>query len=354
MQTAPRRRRTRPQARPISPRISLGRLCAILAIGALVGASAGLLSARRERQDPAGPSAVVAATASAQALVATAEREVIAQPPPGPTPDLEALADQRMREAVLGPFAGLSGRLGIAASDLGSGRTVLLNEQDSFEAASLYKLPVMYEVFRQRETGGLRFGEELTIGPEDAAFDLGTLFWPIGTRITVGTALERMITISDNSSAVMLTQLVRAQRINESMLALGLRQTAIERDHLSTSALDMLRLLELLARGRAVDGPTSGEMIRLMARQEVRNRIPALLPPEATVANKTGDWGGAAHDVGLIYGPRVTLALVFLSEDIADREAVYAAMARAARELDDLVNDPGVATRPYPPAPRLW
>jgi hypothetical protein len=88
-----------------------------------------------------------------------------------------------------------------------------------------------------------------------------------------------------------------------------------------------------------------------MARGRIHDRIPALLPPEAVVANKTGNWERAIHDVALVYGPRATLALAFLSDDVDDYDGVYLAMARAARALYDLVNDPDWAVGPRPTAP---
>jgi beta-lactamase class A len=206
----------------------------------------------------------------------------------------------------------------------------------------------MYEVFRLRQAGVLGFDDLLTIGPGDAAEDLGTLIWPIGTRITVGTALERMITISDNSSAVMLTRTVGARGINETMVRIGLEKTSIQRDSLSTSPLDMLRLLEQLARGEAIDRTASAEMVSLMTRQLVRDRIPALLPAEATVGNKTGNWEAAVHDVGLIYGPHTTLVVALLSDDVSDHEEATLAMARAARALYEVAEDPAFGSRQEP------
>ena len=296
------------------------------------------------------PSPTTVETDSTEAEISQAET---AQPPVDPAPDASLAAQQRMQEAALAPFRDLPGRFGIAVRDLGSGRAVLLNEAVPFQAASLYKLPVMYEVFKMREQGLLSFDELLTIGPADAAYDLGTLPWPIGTRITLGTALERMITLSDNSSAFMLTRRVGAWRINEDAARLGLSQTRVHTDDLATSALDMLHLLELIAGGQAVDTPTSAEMVRLLARQQIRDRIPAFLPAEATVANKTGDWDDAAHDVGLVYTPRATLAVAFLSDAMGDPDATNAAMARAARDLYDLAGDPTFATQPDPPLPPL-
>jgi beta-lactamase class A len=274
------------------------------------------------------------------------------QQPAAPPPDPRLLASQRLREAVFAPFRGLAGRFGIAVKDLGSGQSVFLNETFRFQAASLFKLPVMYEVFKLREWGFLTFREQLTIGPEDAAMDLGSLTWPVGTKITLGTALERMITISDNSSAFMLARRVGAWRINEDAVGLGLEQTRVRGDDLSTSPLDMLRLLELIARGQAVDPDSSAEMVHLMARQQVRDRIPAFMPPEATVANKTGNWERATHDVAIVYGPRATFVIALLSDNVIDEQDVYGAMARAARNVYDLVDDPEFETAPEPPLPR--
>src|SRR5581483_11704266 len=112
--------------------------------------------------------------------------------------------------------------------------------------------------------GYFSLSEEMTIGSDDVSMDLGTLPWGAGTRITIGTALERMVTISDNSGAFMLSKKVGSYNINNS-------------DDLQTSAADMARLLELIARGQAISPQTSAEMVQLMARQQVRDRIPALM-----------------------------------------------------------------------------
>ena len=182
--------------------------------------------------------------------------------------------------------------------------------------------------------------------------DLGSLPWPIGTRITIGTALERMVTLSDNSGAYMLAKKVGSGRINEDMFSLGLMHTHIRGEDLQTSAYDMARLLEIIARGEALSAQTSSEMVHLMARQQVRNRIPVLLPAEATVANKTGNWAAAAHDVAIVYGPRSTFVIVLLSDGIADFDALYMAMATAARNVYDLANDPTFGSSAAPPLPR--
>ena len=272
--------------------------------------------------------------------------------PSAPTPDPRVVNEQRLREAIFAPFRSVQGRFGIVARDLATGQSVTLNEHYPFQSASLYKLPVMYSVFKSRDLDIFAFNEEMTIGADDAAMDLGSLPWPIGTRITIGTALERMVTLSDNSGAFMLAKKVTSAKINEDMLSLGLKHTHIRGEDLQTSAYDMARLLEIIARGEALSPESSAEMVHLMARQQVRNRIPVQMPPEATVANKTGNWEDAAHDVAIVYGPRSTFVIALLSDGITDIDGLYDAMATASRNVYDLVNDPEFGSSAKPALPR--
>jgi hypothetical protein len=160
-----------------------------------------------------------------------------------------------------------------------------------------------------------------------------------------------MITVSDNSSAYLLTQRVGGSRINEDASSLGLAQTWIHPDDLSTSAADMLKLLELIATGQAVDRESSAEMAHLLARQQIRSRIPALLPESTVVANKTGDWDDATHDVAIVYAPQGTFVLALLSDHVVDRAAVHTAMARAALNGYQLLAEPTFARSPGPVLP---
>jgi beta-lactamase class A len=274
------------------------------------------------------------------------------QAPAAPTPDPVVVNAAKMREAVFAPFRGVQGRFGIFVKDLSTGQTVALNERFPFQSASLYKLPVMYEVFKQRELSEFRLAEEMVIGVDDASMDLGSLPWPVGTRITIGTALDRMVTLSDNSGAYMLAKKVGSPRVNEDMFGMGLTHTHIRGGDLQTSAYDMARLLELIARGQAISADASAEMVHLMARQQVRDRIPVKMPSEAVVANKTGNWEGAAHDVAIVYGPRSTFVIALLSDGITDFDALYDAMANSARNVYDLVNDPTFGASPNPALPK--
>ena len=253
--------------------------------------------------------------------------------------------------------AGRSGRYGIAVKNLRTGQGVLLDPNGEYEAASLFKLPVMYEVFKQREGGLLSFDEQLMLTERHVAYDLGTLDRPAGSNIRLGEALERMITISDNSSAILLTDRVGALAVNQDAANLGLpdphfrpferavglrivREPKVDpgvgrHGHEGVQANPWTAVgigFGALA-GRDRRQGASGEMTQLLAQQRVNDRIPSLLPTGTIVAHKTGNVPGVVNDVGIVYGPAgpfVVAVLVDGTDDDGEAARVTADIALMA------------------------
>jgi beta-lactamase class A len=69
-------------------------------------------------------------------------------------------------------------------------------------------------------------------------------------------------------------------------------------------------------------------MLDLMLAQKVRDRLPALLPPGAGVANKTGNLPEVTHDVGIVYAPQPTYIIAVLSDRGGESEPI-AVLSRA-------------------------
>jgi beta-lactamase class A len=252
---------------------------------------------------------------------------------------------------------GVDGHVGLAVKDLASGRGAVLDGDRELQAASLYKLPVLYTVFDV----GLSMGEGLPITDEARTYDAGTLELGTGETLSVAEALERMVVLSDNTSAVMLGSRVGGTRINAEIAALGLDTTHYSLDRMTTSALDMLHLLELVARGKAVSPAASADMVHLLLRQRVNDRLPRLLPDGVQVAHKTGNLPGIVNDVGLLYGPSNTIAVAALVTDTTDEAAAATAIARAALAaysyFDGQPEAPGRPTIPRAPTrsiPPVW
>lgn len=229
----------------------------------------------------------------------------------------DAALETRLREALGDEVEAYS----VVVKSVEDGRGALINPDKVFYAASLFKVAVMYEVFHQRSLGLLSFDERLLVTPYYAGFDLGTLPVEVCQTLSIGEALGYMMSISDNTSAVLLQDRVGSANINRSLEALGLTTTRLLPDDLPTTAADMALLMEMIARGKAVDAEVSQEMVNLLVSEELDNGLRAGVPEGTLVAHKTGNWSNATHDAGIVYpptgrtgAPGATYVLAVLSE----------------------------------------
>lgn len=235
----------------------------------------------------------------------------LASPSPTTFPDPRDRELQVLLELVL---ADASDHYGVVIRDLRTGTGASVNADAVFYAASLFKLPIMAAAFRQRELGLIAFMDAIVATYDDVIEDLGTFPGDIGDAYTVEELLEMMVTKSDNTSAIMLLRVLGGGDIDALMGDLGLQSTSVQTEELPTSAADMALLLETIERGQVFGLGPGGEMMGLMLRQTWRNRIPAGLPEDVPVANKTGDWYDAAHDVAVVYSSVGPYIIVVLSD----------------------------------------
>ena len=273
-----------------------------------------------------------------------------------------------------------------------------LNADETMEAASLYKLAIMVEVYRQQAEGVLTFDDliELTgthFNEGEDSFGLGD----IGAEVDIETLMTAMITQSSNVAAYALLELVGSDNVNATMTDLGLEgiqirwspqgvvsedvepdveteQTdepveepeseeteepsgsaetmaswlAVQTDMTATlrgetafnviQASDLAQLLVLMLNGSVVSESASQEMLDLLGRQEIYGGLPALLP-EGAVAHKTGYLeDGVVNDAGVIYTPRGPMVAVVLTEGVGE-EAAYDIMAEIGLLLYQLGSD---------------
>nr|MDQ3388724.1 class A beta-lactamase-related serine hydrolase [Gemmatimonadota bacterium] len=86
------------------------------------------------------------------------------------------------------------------------------------------------------------------------------------------------------------------------------------------TARGLVSVLRLIEDEQAISREASDRMLEILHQQEFRGGIPAGLPDDARVANKTGEISTATHDAGLVYLPgRKPYALAILTEWDASR-----------------------------------
>ena len=193
-----------------------------------------------------------------------------------------------------------------------------------FVAASLYKLGILAHIERLVDAGTLRYSDTIEIQPEDITDD-GS-YEIAGTVMTVDEALEAMITISDNGTALALWHSLGPDNINSTLRALGLADFHIandDNDDNTATARVIGQYFTLLAQRKLVSAAASDRMLARLERQQVNDRLPAELPAGTVVAHKTGNLGFATHDAGIVYTPAGPRIVVGLTANTDEEEAVH-------------------------------
>ncbi|MGH2351426.1 MAG: serine hydrolase, partial [Chloroflexota bacterium] len=201
---------------------------------------------------------------------------------------------------------------------------------------------VLYTAFQRINTGDLSPTAVLTLRPElvqaNPYADL-----PAGARMTVACALQTMIEMSGNAAADLLEERLSTPAINAQLHALGMGQSELTPDGATTSPADIARLLELIGQGDAVSPDASAAMLRLLARQQHADLLPAPLPLGIRVAHKTGQLPGLRHDAGIVYAPSGPYLFVALVEDAPSEAAARSAIIELSRAAYTALEPGGIA-----------
>jgi beta-lactamase class A len=229
------------------------------------------------------------------------------------TPSVVATGVDEMLQAKLGEFVGEDPDVSVVVRPLYEAGGASLNREASFYAASVFKVFVMYEAFRQRHAGELSLDEQLAVTQEIIDASPGyTAFRTPGEQVGVRRALSTMITLSDNVTARLLADRIGWENVQASVDELGLDDTVVSPETMTTTAADYARFLELLQCDGCVDADVAGDSLALLAEQQIRDRIPKYLPSGVLVANKTGSWDDVTHDGGVVYAPAGPYVIVVM------------------------------------------
>src|SRR5262245_29305663 len=236
-------------------------------------------------------------------------------------------------------IAGYKGKVAVACLHLETREKFELHADDVMPTASLIKLAVMAEAYAQAKEGRVRLDEMLTLPKEEMVQGSGILteHFTAGARFTLRDAVRLMIVYSDNTATNMVLDKIGIKAVNERMAGLGLKETRINAKVFkgsttsvdpartkqyglgSTTAKEMLKLVELLHKGELVSADASKNMLDHMKKCDDKDKFSRFLPKGATVAHKTGSVNNARTDAGLIFFKEGPIALVVLTSQNQDK-----------------------------------
>lgn len=263
-------------------------------------------------------------------------------------------------EQVFSRFPGA--RFAIAFKDLGSKKMFLWNAAEVFHAASTMKTPVMIEVYRQAAQGKFAVTDSILVKNsfssivDGSAYSLDStddsehdLYLQIGKKMPLRDLVFRMITVSSNLATNIIIELVGAKNVTATMRNLGAQKIevlrGVEDDKAfqkglsnTTTAYDLMLIMEHIAKGTVVDKKSSAEMLDILMSQHFKRVIGGKLPTDVKVANKTGAFKGVRHDSGIVFLPDGRkYVIVLLSKGIDDDEVSAEALSQVSRMVYDHV-----------------
>jgi beta-lactamase class A len=248
----------------------------------------------------------------------------------------------------------------VAAYDFEHHTTWSLNASRWFHAASTIKVPVLLGVYEAIEQH--RFEPYSRVHVRNRFLSLvdgrpfrvsqGTdansaVHAAIGHMMTIHELAEHMIVTSSNLATNLLLDLVGIEAARASLARLHLGGIDLRRGvedeaaweagiNNRVTAAGLCDALRLIEEGKAISPEASKAMLDILHQQRFRSGIPAGLPEDARVANKTGEISTVAHDAGIVYlDGRDAYVVVILTEwapEVGGRQETIARISRAVYE----------------------
>jgi beta-lactamase class A len=243
-------------------------------------------------------------------------------------------------EARLAPLVKAhKGRVAIAVKHLDTGEGYYLHADEVMPTASLIKLPVMVEVYQQVAEGKVKLTDMVTLHDADKVPGSGILTYHFsdGATFPLRDAVRLMIAYSDNTATNLILDRIGIPSTSKRMAAWGLPNTRINAKVYrgsttsidpartkkyglgSTTAREMVELLERLYRGKLVSPAACKEMIEHLKQCQDKDKLVRLLPKSVVVAHKSGSVSDVKTDAGILYLPGGPVAVCVLTAGNADR-----------------------------------
>jgi beta-lactamase class A len=286
-------------------------------------------------------------------------------------------------EVLKGAAEGFKGVLGVSVKHLGTGESANLNGDRLFPTASVFKVPVLVEFYRQAERGALSPEQQVVLTERDKVPGSGVLKeLSEGLSVSLRDLLSLMMMVSDNTATDIITARVGFDNVNATLDELGLHKTRVVRycreilfdlvgvndlpleemtidlfdelneareyggswslgveDNDVTTPNEMSRLLELIVEGEAAGRESCDEILGIMGKcQTGQYRIPKYLPSKDVVLQrKTGSLPGIRNDVGVVTvketGERYVISCFTMdADDVYEAEEAVAQVSRAVYE----------------------
>lgn len=227
------------------------------------------------------------------------------------------------------------------------GDSISYHEDESFQSASLIKIPMIIEGYRQAEKKEIYLNQPLTIPRFEVTRGSGVLHTLSDkVMLTVEDLLTLMITISDNTSTNMMMNMLGFDEINQCIKDLGLQNTILQRRMFdfkalkegrdnTISAADTVTCLKAIHTGDFLTKESQEKIMFIFEQQQMKDKLPSQMGKGVKVGNKTGNIRGVAHDAAIIRSEKETVYAAVLTEEFELEEDSRRIISRIGKLIYD-------------------
>ena len=266
----------------------------------------------------------------------------------------------RLQENIERITRSVNAQWGIYVKVLETGEEMAINADRQMDTMSTIKIPLMVEAFHQIEAGKFSLTDRVILTEAMKRPGTGVLrSLDAGAQITIKDTLTLMNIISDNSATDILFEKVGGPgAVNARLEKEGYKHTRattpssgwfaalraaksaadFHREGKSpyglSSAREMGRMLERIAKGEAVSKAASGQMMTMLRGQIYTSRLPKYVTG-FRVAHKTGDFlPYIGNDVGVFESPKRNIVVCVFT---ANHFGVAAQLEDAIARIGELI-----------------
>ena len=225
--------------------------------------------------------------------------------------------DNKLEKELTQLVSTFKGDVGIYVYNLKTKKEAGINADSIFPTASIVKVPILVEVFKQIKAGQLHLTDSLTYDVKRIYGGSGLMqFFKDSTATDLRTLASLMITMSDNTTSLWCQELVGGgAAINATMADLGLAHTRVnsrtegrkkEQEKYGwgqTTPREMASLLIKMRDRSLVDAASSDEMYRLMSNSYYTDYSLSQIPPFVQTAAKQGMVNQSRSEVVMVNAP---------------------------------------------------
>ncbi len=200
---------------------------------------------------------------------------------------------------------------GIFIWDYTTGKYVAINADKAFSAASIIKLPILFQLFRRVEKDLINLEDSMSTDKAFISRGSGSLqYFPLGTTFTYARLAELMIQNSDNTASNMLLAAVGGMNeLNRAIKNWGFAKTHFYewlpdlKGKNQTSPAELGRMLYNIDNPDFLSLKSRAEIVEIMGHVKNRYLIQAGLPYNTQFLHKTGDISSMLGDAGIVILP---------------------------------------------------